>query len=73
MREFQLAVDKLESLVVQRLFELTKANLSGTGTLQFYKRFMTLFLYQNRLQALDADQQGTANSVKSNTDSPQTL
>ncbi|KAF8507268.1 hypothetical protein JB92DRAFT_2793630 [Gautieria morchelliformis] len=31
IREYQLAVDKLEGLVVQRLFELTKANLSGTG------------------------------------------
>lgn len=31
-RQFQLAVDKLEGLVVQRLFELTKANASETGT-----------------------------------------
>ncbi|KAF8515032.1 hypothetical protein BU17DRAFT_93915 [Hysterangium stoloniferum] len=30
-REFQLAIDKLEGLVVQRLFELTKANVSETG------------------------------------------
>ncbi|KIJ52905.1 hypothetical protein M422DRAFT_88880, partial [Sphaerobolus stellatus SS14] len=30
-RQFQLAVDKLEGLVVQRLFELTKANASETG------------------------------------------
>ncbi|KIJ56127.1 hypothetical protein M422DRAFT_139174, partial [Sphaerobolus stellatus SS14] len=29
--QFQLAVDTLESLVVQRLFELTKANASRTG------------------------------------------
>jgi hypothetical protein len=32
IRAYQLAVDKLEGLVVQHLFELTKANLSGTGT-----------------------------------------
>jgi hypothetical protein len=31
IRHYQLAVDKLEGLVVQRLFELTKANLSQTG------------------------------------------
>jgi hypothetical protein len=31
IRDYQLVVDKLEGLVVQRLFELTKANLSGTG------------------------------------------
>ena len=32
IRDYQRAVDKLEGLVVQRLFELTKANLLGTGT-----------------------------------------
>lgn len=31
MREYQLALDKLEGLVVGRLFELTKLNQSGTG------------------------------------------
>ena len=31
VRIYQRAVDKLESLVVQRLFELTKANVSQTG------------------------------------------
>ncbi|KAF8580833.1 hypothetical protein K439DRAFT_1355894, partial [Ramaria rubella] len=30
-RSYQRAVDKLEGLVVQRLFELTKANVSQTG------------------------------------------
>ena len=29
--DYQLAVDKLEALVVQQLFELAKGNLSGTG------------------------------------------
>ncbi|KAF8579190.1 hypothetical protein K439DRAFT_1360212, partial [Ramaria rubella] len=33
---YQCAVDKLEGLVVQRLFELTKANVSHTG----YKQHM---------------------------------
>ena len=31
IRSYQRAVDKLEGLVVQRLFELTKANVSQTG------------------------------------------
>jgi hypothetical protein len=31
-RQFIRAVEALEGLVVQRLFELSKANLSGTGT-----------------------------------------
>ncbi len=30
-REYQLALDKLERLVVSRIFELTKMNMSGTG------------------------------------------
>jgi hypothetical protein len=33
-RTFIKAVDQLERLVVQRLFELSKANLAGTGTFQ---------------------------------------
>jgi hypothetical protein len=31
LQAYQRAVDKLEGLVVQRLFELTKANISQTG------------------------------------------
>jgi hypothetical protein len=34
-REFIRAVETLEGLVVQRLFELSKANLKGTGMFQF--------------------------------------
>ena len=33
-REYQKSLNKLEGLVVQRLFELSKAGLSGTGTRQ---------------------------------------
>jgi hypothetical protein len=33
IRTYQRAVDRLEGLVVQRLFELTKANASQTGKL----------------------------------------
>jgi len=32
-QKFTHAVDELEGLVVQRIFELSKANLAGTGTL----------------------------------------
>ena len=31
IHEYQRALDKLEGLVVQRLFELSKMELSGTG------------------------------------------
>lgn len=31
VRDYQRALDKLEGLVVQRLFELTKMGLAGTG------------------------------------------
>jgi len=31
VQTYQVAVDKLEGVVVQRLFELTKANVSETG------------------------------------------
>jgi len=31
IRDYQKALDKLEGLVVQRLFELAKMGLSGTG------------------------------------------
>ena len=56
IRTYQRAVDKLEGLVVQRLFELTKANVSQTGGLLLY-----LILYMHglihfmldRLQAAD--------------------
>lgn len=33
--KFRRAVDKLQQLVVQRLFELSKANMAGTGNLMF--------------------------------------
>jgi hypothetical protein len=34
-RRYRLALDELERLVVQRLFELAKLNISGTGELHF--------------------------------------
>lgn len=35
-RRFRRAVDNLERLVVQRLFELTKLGMSGLGTLPLF-------------------------------------
>lgn len=34
-RKYQLALDNLESLVVARIFELSKMNMSGTGKTSF--------------------------------------
>lgn len=31
-RDFHRAVDKLQGLIVQRLFEMSKANVAGMGT-----------------------------------------
>jgi hypothetical protein len=31
-RRYQRALDKLQGLVIARLFELTKCHMSGTGT-----------------------------------------
>lgn len=39
-RDFSRILDKLEQLVVQRLFELSKANIVGMGKL-FFQRFRT--------------------------------
>ena len=36
VRDFQKALDKLEALVVQRLFELSKMGLAGTGEVHAY-------------------------------------
>jgi hypothetical protein len=38
-RKYRRALDELERLVVQRLFELSKLNISGTGTLAMQKTF----------------------------------
>jgi hypothetical protein len=41
-RRFTRVVEELEGLVIQRLFELSKANLSGTGAIKLFL-FMLLF------------------------------
>lgn len=43
IREYRLALDRLESLVVSRLLEMSKANLAGTGIVPFMA-FSNLYL-----------------------------
>ena len=38
-RSYQRAVDDLERLVVQRLFELTKLGMNSVGTSSYYSSF----------------------------------
>jgi hypothetical protein len=33
-RKYRLCINELEALVLKRMFELTKMNMSGTGVLQ---------------------------------------
>jgi hypothetical protein len=35
LQDYRVALDELERLVVQRLFELSKVNMTGTGTCLF--------------------------------------
>lgn len=39
-RNYRRALDELERLVVQRLFELSKLNVSGTGMCPMLKKFI---------------------------------
>lgn len=48
-RRFIRAVDELERLVVQRLFELSKANLAGTGKHSMSARQCYMLLARLRL------------------------
>jgi hypothetical protein len=42
VRTYQVALDKLEGLVVQRLFELAKMGLAGTGLFISYLKLHTI-------------------------------
>jgi hypothetical protein len=42
IRDYQKALDRLEAIVVQRLFELTKMGLAGTGKV---KSFISEYIY----------------------------
>lgn len=41
--QYWLALDELERLVVQRLFELTKLNMSGNGKIEFAESAFILY------------------------------
>jgi len=45
-REFVRAVEDVEGLMVQRLFELAKANLAGTGKLIAFAIYIADLLYR---------------------------
>jgi hypothetical protein len=64
-RKYLRAVDNLERLVVQWIFELTKMNHSGTGTrIPYYILHIPLdAILSYSLQTSDADCEGTQNSI----------
>jgi hypothetical protein len=70
IRSYQWAVDKLEGLVVQRLFELTKANISGTG-MYFSIDYLHVSLKCNfRIQTAHAHIKGPQSTICCNPVSP---
>ena len=66
IRKYQLALDKLEGLVVQRLFELAKMGLSGTGNYIFYLSSWSALISRFRLQTSYSHQQVLEDSLQSN-------
>ena len=58
-RKYLRAVDNLERLVVQRLFELTKMNHSRTGMRMQLSIISFTYVIARRLQASDSDCKGT--------------
>ena len=50
-RSYRRAVDNLERLVVQRLFELTKLGMNGVGMSTYYPCPFESVLINTRLQA----------------------
>ena len=60
-RAYRRALDDLERLVVQRLLELTKLNIAGTGTTKYTRGVCTLKnSIFHRLQASDPHRKGIA-------------
>ena len=64
--KYQLALDKLEGLVVQRLFELAKMGLSGTGNYIFYLSLWSALISCFRIQTSYSHQQVLEDSLQSN-------
>lgn len=66
-RRYQRCLDDLERLVVSRMFELTKMNMSGTGSLQSSFQRRAINLDMHRLQDAKAHCQGHSDSIPSHT------
>ena len=49
-RQYQRCLDELERLVISRMFELTKMNMSQTGDLKLPANIRGLTFYDHRLQ-----------------------
>ncbi|KAG2336949.1 hypothetical protein BDR05DRAFT_896013 [Suillus weaverae] len=62
LRQYCIALDELECLVVMRLFELSKLSLSGTGMDVIYF-YLFLILILARLQTMSANWQGLATTL----------
>jgi hypothetical protein len=62
-RRYRLALDELERLVVQRLFELSKLNMTGTGMSKFYAETYDLN-FNSRLQASNTNRKGSPYSIR---------
>ena len=57
-REFHRALDRLQGLVVQRLFELSKANMSGTGMVSGALAIFHAYFKIYRVQIAKIDMEG---------------
>ena len=57
-RDFHRAPDRLQGLVVQRLFELSKANMSGTGMVSDALTIFHAYFQTYRVQIAKIDVEG---------------
>ena len=63
IQQYRLALDELEHLIVQRLFELGKLNMSGTGELCNVKILHLLTKISQRLQTSNTYCKGPASMI----------
>lgn len=61
-RKYQLALDALELLIVERIFELPKMNQSQTGTCS--SCYVTLLIYYYRIQNAQTHRQSPAGQIE---------
>jgi hypothetical protein len=62
-RKYRRVLDELEHLIVQRLFELTKLNVSGTGEIDLFTRSQYIDMCSYRLQDAETDCQSPATTI----------